>query len=190
MDPKRRQPPWIPVTPDLTSAALPPIGPGDHVRGEGEELIVYLDLACPACAEAWSWISSLPVRLCARHFPIASKRPRAPALHAAAEAASIQDGAAFWGMVDSIYADHAHIDDPHLWRRAESLGLDLERFESDRRSGAVAERVRGAFEGGLRAGVTGTPTLFADREPCNIADVREREVLERWAANRAAERKI
>ncbi len=174
---------------ELTSAGLPPVGPGDHVRGTGAELIVYADLACPVCAEAWAWISALELRLCLRHFPIASKRPRAPALHAAAEAASIQDPAAFWGLVDSIYADHAHIDDPHLWRRAEALGLDLERFEADRRSDAVASLVRAGFEGGIRAGVTGTPTAFADGEPCNIADVREREVLERWAANRAAERK-
>ena len=36
---------------DLTSAAVPPIGPDDHVRGEGEEgLIVYADLGCPHCA--------------------------------------------------------------------------------------------------------------------------------------------
>ncbi|MDX6584180.1 MAG: hypothetical protein QOI10_3364 [Solirubrobacterales bacterium] len=160
------------------------------MRGSGGELIVYADLACPACAEAWGWIAGLELRLCLRHFPLASKRPRAPALHAAAEAASIQEARAFWGMVDAIYADHGHIDDPHLWARAEALGLDLERFEADRRSEAVSERVRADFEAGVRAGVTGTPTLFADGDPCNIADVREREVLERWAANRAAERKI
>jgi protein-disulfide isomerase len=136
------------------------------------------------------WLSQLSVRLCLRHFPIPSKRPRSTALHAAAEAAAIQDPGALWAMVDSIYADHGHIDDPHLWSRAEGLGLDLARFEADRRSGAVVERVRRDFEGGVRAGVTATPTVFAKGEPCNIADVREREVLERWAANRAAERKI
>ena len=42
------------------------------------------------------------------------------------------------------------------------LGLDLERFERDRRSDAVAERVRRDFEGGIRAGVTGTPAVFVD----------------------------
>jgi protein-disulfide isomerase len=160
------------------------------VRGAGAQLVVYADLACPACAEAWGWVRGLDVELCLRHFPLASKRPRAPALHAAAEASAIQDPRAFWGMVDSIYADHGHIDDPHLWSRAESLGLDLRRFEADRRSDAVAERVRADFAGGVRAGVTGTPTAFAAGEPCNIADVREREVLERWVANRAPERKI
>ena len=40
--------------------------------------------------------------------------------------------------------------------------LDLERFEADRRSDAVARRVREDFRGGIRAGVATTPTLFAD----------------------------
>ena len=67
-------------------------------------------------------------------------------------------------MVDSLYADRGHVDDPHLWQRAERLGLDLERFEADRRSDAVAARVRRDFESGIRAGVTGTPgDLRAER---------------------------
>jgi protein-disulfide isomerase len=36
----------------------------------------------------------------------------------------------------------------------------LERFDADRRSAAVAERVRADFESGIRAGVTATPTAF------------------------------
>ena len=55
-------------------------------------------------------------------------------------------------MVDSLYADRGRVDDPHLWERARALGLDLERFEADRRDGAVAARVRRDFESGIRAG--------------------------------------
>lgn len=143
---------------ELTSAPVPPLGPDDHVRGEGEALIVYADLACPHCAAAWAEIADRPNRVVFRHFPVASKHPRAPALHAAAEAAGRQG--AFFAMVDSLYADHGHVDDPHLWRRAEQLGLDLERFEADRRSEEVAARVRRDFQAGIRAGVTTTPALF------------------------------
>jgi protein-disulfide isomerase len=94
-----------------------------------------------------------------RHFPVASKHPRSPALHAAAEAAGRQGR--FFELVDSLYDDRGHVDDPHLWRRAEILDLDLDRFEADRRSDAVAARVRRDFESGIRAGVTGTPAIFA-----------------------------
>jgi protein-disulfide isomerase len=156
---------------DLTSAAVPPIGAGDHVRGEGEEgLIVYADLGCPRCAAAWAGIAALPGRLAFRHFPVASKHPRSPALHAAVEAAGAQGH--FFAMVDSIYADRGHLDDPHLWERAKGFGLDLERFERDRRTAAVTERVRRDFQSGIRAGVAGTPAVF---DACTLVAVRERE---------------
>jgi protein-disulfide isomerase len=143
---------------DLTSAAAPPVGGDDHVRGEGETAIVYSDLGCPHCAAVWAEIAARPGRLAFRHFPVASKHPRSPALHAAAEAAGAQGR--FFELVDSIYADQGRIDDPHLWERAERLELDLDRFEADRRSGPTAARVRRDFESGIRAGVASTPALF------------------------------
>jgi protein-disulfide isomerase len=145
---------------DLTSVKVPAVGPDDHVTGEGPEAIVYFDLACPHCAAAWGEVRSLALCLCCRHFPVVSKHPRAPALHAAAEAASLQRPAAFFELCDSIYADQGRQDDPHLWDRARGLGLDVDRFERDRRSGAVAARVRRDFEGGIRAGVASTPAAF------------------------------
>jgi protein-disulfide isomerase len=142
----------------LTSAAVPPVGPEDHVRGEGAASVVYADLGCPHCASAWVEIVAREATVAFRHFPVASKHPRSPALHAAAEAAGLQG--AFFEMVDSLYADRGHVDDPHLWERVEKFDLDLDRFEADRRSEAVAARVRRDFESGIRAGVTGTPALF------------------------------
>ena len=88
---------------ELTSAAVPPIGAEDHVAGDGTEVIVYADFGCPYCAASWARLRELPLRLCFRHFPMASKHPRAPTLHAAAEAAGLQG--AFWEMCDSLYAD-------------------------------------------------------------------------------------
>jgi protein-disulfide isomerase len=146
---------------DLTSAPVPAIAPDDHVRGEGPEAIVYLDLACPHCAVTWGRIAELGVRLVLRHFPVASKHPRAPALHAASEAVALQGGEqTFWALIDSIYRDQARVDDPHLWERVRSMELGLERFERDRRSDPVGARLRRDFEAGIRAGVTGTPAIF------------------------------
>jgi protein-disulfide isomerase len=143
---------------ELTSASVPEIGADDHVSGEGREAIVYADLGCPYCAAAWAEIRELPLRLCFRHFPMAAKHPRAPALHAATEAAGMQG--AFWEMCDSLYADRGRVDDPYLWGRAERFGIDLERFNRDRRSERVRARVERDFVSGVRAGVAGTPTAF------------------------------
>ena len=121
-------------------------------------MIEYADLECPYCARAHLILKELPVQRVFRHFPVVSKHPRARVLSAAAEAAGLQGR--FWEMHDSLLDDQGHLDDPHLWRRAREFGLDIERFEADRRSAAVAERVERHFRDGIRAGVTTTPTQF------------------------------
>jgi protein-disulfide isomerase len=156
---------------DLTSASVPAIDGDDHVTGEGPEAIVYADFGCAYCAAVWARLRQLPLRLCFRHFPMASKHPRAPALHTAAEAAGAQG--AFWEMCDSLYADRGRVDDPHLWERAERFGLDLERFQVDRRSDEVRQRVERDFVSGIRAGVAGTPTAFVNGRVLSGGDLIE-----------------
>jgi protein-disulfide isomerase len=134
------------------------------VRGpDGARLVVvYGDYECPFCAAVEVRLRTLDVRIAFRHFPIRSSHPRAQAAAHAAEAAAAQG--AFWAMHDALFDDQGRLEDPHLWARAELLGLDVERFEADRRSDRVAERVRADFHGGVRAGVATTPTLFTDGE--------------------------
>jgi protein-disulfide isomerase len=126
-------------------------------------VIEYGDYECPYCARADVLLADLPVTRVFRHFPVVSKHPRARVLAHAVEAAALQG--AFWDMHDSLFGDQGRLDDPHLWARAERLGLDLDRFEADRRSGAVADRVQRDFRAGVRAGVVTTPTLFVEGEP-------------------------
>jgi protein-disulfide isomerase len=137
------------------------------VRGEGRLVIVYGDYECPYCAALEARLHG--VRVCFRHFPVRSSHPRAHAAACAAEAAALQG--AFWPMHDALFADQGRLEDPHLWDRAERLGLDVERFDADRRSDAVVSRVREQFRSGVRAGVVTTPTtfiagrLYAGRDP-------------------------
>ena len=126
-------------------------------------VLEYADLECPYCARAHLILKELPVRRVFRHFPVVSKHPRARVLAAAAEAAGLQGR--FWEMHDSLLEDQAHLDQPHLWERAERLGLDIDRFERDRRSPEVEERVAHDFRTGIRAGVVTTPTQFFEGEP-------------------------
>jgi protein-disulfide isomerase len=122
----------------------------------------YGDYECPYCARTDMLLTGARATRVFRHFPVVSKHPRARVLAHAAEAAALQG--AFWEMHDSLFGDQGRLDDPHLWARAEALGLDLDRFEADRRSLAVAERVERDFRAGVRAGVASTPTLFVDGE--------------------------
>jgi protein-disulfide isomerase len=133
------------------------------VRGEGPIVVIeYGDYECPYCARTDMLLAGARATRVFRHFPVVSKHPRARVLAQAAEAAALQG--AFWEMHDSLFGDQGRLDDPHLWGRAEALALDLDRFEADRRSPAVAERVERDFRAGVRAGVMSTPTLFVDGE--------------------------
>jgi protein-disulfide isomerase len=146
---------------ELRSAPVPAPAPDDHLRGpERAPLIIeYGDFECPYCAALSPRLSGLELRHVFRHFPVRSSHPRAWAAACAAEAAGLQGR--FWEMHDLLFADQGRIEDPHLWERARRLGLDLERFEADRRSDAVGDRVRRDFRSGVRAGVVTTPTVFA-----------------------------
>ena len=142
---------------DLTSAPVPPLDPSDHVRGApGAPLvIVYADLTCPRCAVAAVRLREAPVRTCFRHLALASRHRRAVPLAIAAEAAARQD--AFWAFHDAVFADQGRLDDPHVWEHCATLGLDLDRFEADRRDPLLAERVAADVRGSLRAGAATTP---------------------------------
>lgn len=147
--------------PELGSAPVPDLSAEDHVRGpDGSPLVIeYADFECPYCAALSARLADRPLRRVFRHFPVRSSHPRAWPAACAAEAAGLQGR--FWEMHDSLFADQGRLEDPHLWDRARALGLDLERFDADRRSEVVLARVREDFHSGLRAGVVTTPTLFA-----------------------------
>jgi protein-disulfide isomerase len=121
--------------------------------------VVYGDYECPYCAAFDVQLRERPgLRVVFRHFPVSGSHPRATPAALAAEAAALQG--AFWPMHDLLFADQGRLEDPHLWARAEQLGLDVARFDADRRSPAVADRVRADFRAGVRAGVVTTPTAF------------------------------
>jgi protein-disulfide isomerase len=145
---------------DLRSAEVPGPRPDDHVRGpvDGPLVLFYGDFACPKCAIGYGRLKAAPVRLTFRHFALKAKHPRAVALAHAAEAAANQGR--FWDLADALYADQGRLEDPHLWAHCKALGMDLDRFERDRRSSEVAGRVQRDVHDALRAGATATPTVW------------------------------
>jgi protein-disulfide isomerase len=155
---------------NLRSAAVPPLRADDHVRGPAGAPVVlfYGDFTCPKCATtALRLRDAGAFRVAFRHLALRARHRRAVALAHAAEAAARQG--AFWAMHDSLYADQGRLDDPHLWARCDELGLDVERFEGDRRGPEVAERVTRDVRDALRAGATATPTVWAPADDDLIA---------------------
>ena len=151
------------------SQLTPPLSAEDHVDGPERaefELVMFGDFQCPYCAAAYPIVRRIRHQMAGRllfgfrHFPLREIHADAERAAEAAEAAAAQG--AFWAMHDALFDDQGRLEDPHLWARAEALGLDLARFDADRRSPEVLELVRGSLRAGVRAGVATTPTLFVD----------------------------
>jgi protein-disulfide isomerase len=139
----------------------------DHVRGpEGATLILeYGDYECPYSRSAYRAIQRIEadrdgaIRFVFRHFPLTDVHPHALAASRAAEAAAMQGR--FWEMHDQLYHHQQALEDDDLRRYALELELDLERFDDDRASDLVLERVERDVRSGTESGeVLGTPTLF------------------------------
>jgi protein-disulfide isomerase len=146
---------------DLRSAPLPGPSERDHVRGPADAplVLLYADFECPYCAVEARKLAAIRLRVAFRHFPVRTSHPRAWAAAGAAEAAGLQGR--FWEMHDLLFADQGRLEDPHLWDRARTLGLDLERFDADRRGEEVHARIRDDFEAGVKGGIVTTPTLIS-----------------------------
>ena len=101
------------------------------------------------------------VRFAFRHFPLTEIHPHALAASGAAEAGAAQGR--FWETHDLLFHRQSALEDDDLGRYAAELGLDVARFEADRLSEAVLNRIRRDVSSGEASGeVRGTPSLFID----------------------------
>jgi protein-disulfide isomerase len=170
----------------------PPVGARDHVAGLADApvtLVEYGDFECPYCGMAYPIVKEMQRRLGARlrfvfrNFPLAESHPHAE--HAAEAAESAAEQGKFWEMHDTLYEHQRALDDAHLVRYAEQLGLDGARVARELETGTNAARVREDFRSGVRSGVNGTPTFFVNGERWDGAWSDDVEFLD--ALRRAAD---
>ncbi|MDX6437417.1 MAG: hypothetical protein QOK34_2251, partial [Gaiellaceae bacterium] len=139
----------------------------DHVQGPANAamvLVEYGDYECPYCGAAYPIVKEIQSRLgerlrfVFRNFPITTSHPHAEQAAESAESAAAQGR--FWEMHDLLYENQARLRDPDLRGYAETLGLDVERFDKELKEHVHAARVHEDFMSGVRSGVNGTPTFY------------------------------
>lgn len=146
-------------------------------------LVVFSDFQCPACTSFARTLSRLRRRfedklhIVFKHFPLSSDcnamikanlHPRACEWAYAAEAARRQDK--FWPFHDAMFSSSLGEDDTALVALTEKIGIDLERFDTDRRLQGVQEKVQSDVDLGIRLGIDGTPAVFVSGR--RIYDIR------------------
>jgi len=126
-------------------------------------LVEFSDFQCPFCSRVTPTIAEIEetygddVRVVFKHLPL-SMHPKAPAAHAAAEAAHRQGK--FWEMHDLIFANQQQMGPDKYLEWAADIGLDVDRFKRDIVSAEVKRKVDADAAEAASLGVTGTPGFF------------------------------
>ncbi|UGS36392.1 Na+/H+ antiporter NhaA [Capillimicrobium parvum] len=171
------------------------VEPGrDHIRGNVDApvtLVEYGDYECPYCADAAPTIRALHERLgddmryVFRHLPLTDVHPNAQMASEAAECAGAQGS--FWEMHDRLMTPGTGLGIADLYRHANEIGLDLERFSDDLRRRRFGPRVAEDVQSADASGVSGTPTFFVNgRRHYGVYDVETLTRAIKSAARAAA----
>jgi len=148
-----------------------PVTKWDHIIGTKTallQLLEYGDYQCPSCSESHLVIKEIlkqmgeNVAFVFRNFPLTDIHLDAFDAALAAEAAALQNK--FWEMHDLLYQNQANLRGHELFYYARQIGLDMNRFEQDIQRQALFSKIEADMEGGLKSGVTGTPTFYINGE--------------------------
>jgi len=148
-----------------------PVNEKDHCMGNPNapiQLLEYGDYQCPYCGQAYPIVKQLQqhfgndIYFIFRNFPLANIHPHAKLAAIASEAAARQNK--YWEMHDSLFENQKRLNLTSIIGYAEELQLDLFKFRVDVTNPTLEEHVESDFYGGMRSGVSQTPTFFINGE--------------------------
>ena len=128
-------------------------------------IVEFSDFQCPFCSRVNPTLVRIhetypdDVRVAFKHMPL-SIHPKAPAAHAAAEAAYRQGK--FWEMHDKIFEKQREMSPEKYLEYAAELELDVEQFKKDIASAEVKSRIDADSRDAQKVGATGTPAFFVN----------------------------
>jgi len=137
-----------------------------QVKGRNDALVtvvMFTDYQCPFCKRVQPTIGKVKqaygkdVRIVLKHNALPMHN-RAEAAALAAEAAGRQGK--FWEMHDKLYQDPRALTDENFERYADELGLDIRRFNRDRKDKKLLDRIKADQTQANKIGARGTPAFF------------------------------
>jgi protein-disulfide isomerase len=158
---------------EIPEAAL---AAADHVLGDAHAkltLLEYGDYECPACIQAEPLIKHLVevhrgrLRFVFRHFPLMEVHPNAELAAEAAEAAAAQGQ--FWPMHHLLFAQVHRLTPAALAGYAQSLGLDMNRFDAELADHIYTQRIQEHRRAGERTGLRATPAFFVNGKAVDVS---------------------
>lgn len=126
-------------------------------------ITVFDDFQCPYCARLVPTLDQVlaayptQVRLVYKHFPLSMHKF---AKQAAVASIAARNQGKFWPMHDQLFANYNKLNDAKIRELAESVGLDMARFDKDLANPALQQEVAADMQLGGKAGVRGTPAAY------------------------------
>ena len=169
----------------------------DHVFGNKDSkvtLIEYGDFQCPGCGGLHPSLKPVVeenkdnIAFIFRNFPLSSIHPNALAAASVAEAAGMQGK--FWEMHDMLFENQNDWSNAKAEERsgiferyAKELGLNMDTFNKDIKSAAVADKIKRDQALGKKADVSSTPTLVLNGKKLTQDQYSTQKALEKTIAN-------
>lgn len=141
----------------------------DHIRGSIKAPIVvveYGDYECPYTGMAYPIVHDImkqfvnQLYFVFRNFPLNDIHPHAQHAAESAEVAAAQGK--FWQMHDYLFEHQKDLDDIHLVKYAQKIGLDIDKFKKEMSEHIYAPLINKSLKAGIDSGVKGTPTFFVN----------------------------
>lgn len=148
----------------------------EHALGDARAsltLLEYGDYENPACIQAEPMTQHLVevfgehLRFVFRHFPLVEVHPNAELAAEAAEAAAAQGQ--FWAMHHLLFSQQHHLNPAALVTYAQSIGLDMIRFNAEMADRIYKQRVQEHRSAGQLSGVRSAPSFFLNGTPVDVS---------------------
>lgn len=174
------------IIPELTR-----LQKGDHVKWSKDSknmLVEFSDFQCPACKIYYDTLNTFEASgspniaitrktsLVFKHFPLYQIHENAFELAYAVEAAANQGK--FFEMSDIVFKNQLELDKAtnkttFIEKLAKEIGLDTIRFNNDRSSKAVQDKVQNDLSMGEKIGINSTPTFYLNGKKLDITSPNE-----------------
>jgi protein-disulfide isomerase len=149
----------ITKTIDLAVGTSPVLGPVDARA----TLTMFTDYQCPYCAKEFPAVEELlkkypnDLKLVIKHFPLGMHKF---AQQAAIAALAANKQGKYADLSRAMFKNFRALNEELLQKLAKEVGLDMGKFEQDRKDSAFQKQLNDDRQLGREAGVRGVPSLF------------------------------
>lgn len=126
-------------------------------------LVVFSDFQCPYCSKEFPVVEQLmkkypnDLNVVYKHFPLRSHTFAVPAAIAALAA---EKQGKYLELTREMYKNFRSLNETTLQEYAKKAGLDMEKFEQDRKNKAFEKQIQADRQLARKLGVRGVPSLY------------------------------